>query len=161
MKSDPAIKDVAEGFNVKLTSRNHAMAMAAQLRLVAELLESGEMVSKSGGIMVNSNHSGDVTIESSLILSCVTQPTVEDTQEVEEITLFDPITQAAYDFLDRLDPGEKKLTTFDHGEDEQWSEWMRVINNRGDYPDFLKGRMFEVKPYRNMNELGFWTVRLV
>ncbi len=149
------------GFKVKLTARNHAYAVAAELRLAAELLEEGEMTIKCGGIMVNSNFSGEVTIESTLVLSTTKQPTVEQSTEDEEIVLYDPVCEAVYQMLDRMDPGQKKLTTFEHGEDEQWEEWIRAINNRGDYPKYLQGRMFEVKPYRNLNELGFWTMRLV
>lgn len=65
--------------SVRNVCRNSAVTMAAQLRLIADLLENDQMVSKSGGIVVNSNHSGDVTIESNLVISCREQPTVEHT----------------------------------------------------------------------------------
>jgi hypothetical protein len=153
--------DGKKTIRVDVTSRTAAMSMAAQLRLIADLLESGDMVSTLGGIKVNSNFSGEVTIESDLVLATTKQPKVDETTvEVEQLTLVDPVREAVWQMLDLMNPGQKKLTTFDHDESLLWNQWVLAINNRGEYPDYLKGRMFQVQPYRNLNELGFWTVRL-
>lgn len=142
-------------------NKNSKMAVAAQLRLVAEQLEQDNIQWKSGGIKVGANHTGEMTIESDLILSCKEQPMVEPSTNVEEITLFTTIQEQVYDILDKLDPNGKKCVTFDHGEHEQVQEWMRIIRNRGEYPEYLTSRMFEVRYFRSSAEIGFWISRIL
>lgn len=137
------------------TDRNSAMAMAAQLRLIAELLESGEMVSKSGRIMVNSNHSGDVTIESSLILSCQEQPKVERTTEPTAAQL------AIYQSLQVMQVGELAHLNFDHDEQDNCDEWVSVIRNKGGYPPELNGYLFKVDVRKFASNINVQVERLV
>jgi len=149
--------------NIFCISRNSMLAVAAQLRLVAEQLEHGNIDWKSGGISVGANHSGEMTISSDLVLQCREQPTVDEPtfEKVEEITLYSPVQEAVFETLLKMESNEKKCLTFDHGEVDQVNEWSRVIRNKGEYPLSLSGRVYEVTPFRNSAELGIWIRRLV
>lgn len=140
---------------VVCNDRNSAMAMAAQLRLIAELLESGEMVSKSGNIMVNSNHSGDVTIESSLILSCQEQPKVAST------TRMTAARAAIYQSLQIMQIGEVAHLNFDRDEQDNCDEWVSVMRDRGRYPAELHGYVFKVDVRKFASNINVRAERLV
>lgn len=146
---------------LKLNTRSAAMGMAAQLRLIAELLESGEMESSAGGIKVHSNFSGEVTIESDLVLATLTQPKVEDpTEEVPQIDLFTCLEEEVQQSLQKMEYDQVGCLSFDIGEEDQARDWAAIIRNKGRYPLTLDGRTFDVKLTRSATEITLMIKRL-
>ena len=146
---------------VNITSRTAVMGMAAQLRLIAELLESGEMVSTTGGIKVNSNFSGEVTIESNLVLATKKQPKVDDpTEELPQIELFTCLEEQVQQSLQKMGDNEVSYLSFDNGEEDKARDWAAIVRNRNRYPLTLDGRMFDVKMTRSATEITLKITRL-
>lgn len=143
-----------------IQSLTQAMGIAAQLRLIAELLEKGDMLPKSGSIEVQSTYDGNVFVKSDIAISCVKQPVVDETH-TEEIVLFGTEEQEVFDVLDRLDPGERKAFSFDVDEKEKCNLWIRTVKNRGTYPEYLKGRVFEVHGVVSRVDSSFTIERLL
>lgn len=144
---------------VTCNSRNAAMAMAAELRLIADQLELQHMTCVSGGIGVHSNHDGQLKVTSDLVLSCREQPKVESSTETP-IQLYSELETQVYQSLEVMKVNEGAYMNFDHGEEDQSHDWINTIRNRGRYPRELIGHLYEVTHSRSASGIQVYVQRL-
>lgn len=119
---------------------NHA-GVAAQLRLIADLLDRGQMITSGGKISVTADARGNVSIMSPAQLACHEQ------QKVERVTVSAPGAAAKiaiYQSLEKMQIGEVAHLNFDYDEKASCDEWVRIIRDRSGYPNELIGSVFKV-----------------
>jgi hypothetical protein len=140
---------------VKFNDRNASMGMAAQLRLIAELLEQGSMTLLSGTMTVSSTHTGEVMIVSDVVLKAENQPKVEPhtkepvPRQVEIFTGKDDMKQSVFATLYGLAVDDVDYLNFDHDERDQAEEWVKVARDRSKYPLKMRGCLFDVSLKHN------------
>lgn len=119
---------------------NH-IGVASQLRLIADLLDRGEMSTSGGKISVTADARGKVSIMSDLQIACHEQPSVEQVTTGAQDTTS---RIAIYQSLERMQIGEVAHLNFDYDEKQSCDEWVQIIRNRSAYPKELIGSVFDV-----------------